>query len=672
MNCRHAESSPSAEPVAQLVGKTVGIGFILPLAEGESRPARSAAAGGQCGETVPADDGARVEGMKRILSLCFFSLMTLLVGCYSAWAQATAEITGIVRDQSGAVLPGVEVTVTQTDTGIARTGITNETGSYVLPNLAPGPYRFEAALPGFRTFVQTGIVLQVNSNPVLNPVLEVGQVTEQVEVQANTALVETRTTAVGQVIENQRILELPLNGRQVPDLITVSGAAVQTAVANHGTFQEGMLISIGGGQDFGVMYSLDGAMHNDPYQGAQMPLPFPDALQEFKVEASGSSAAGGTRGSGGQVNAVTKSGTNEFHGDLFEFVRNYQFNARNFFATKRDTLKRNQYGGTVGGPIMKNKVFFFGGYEGTKTRSDPVNSIGYVPTPAMLAGDFTTFAAPACNSGRQIALKAPFVNNRIDPSLFSKAAVNIAGRFPKAQDDCGKVIFGLVDRPDEMKAVGKVDYQWNAKHSVFGRYLAATLYDPPPYNVTGNWLASTGDGFDNLAQSYAVGDTFLISPNTINAVRISVNRVAVRRIGINFFSPTDVGVNAYTSEPGEMILNVTGGTAIGQSSGSGKFRSNAYQIGDDLSLVRGNHQMTFGGNVAHWRTSIRANQGSIGTYTFNGTATGLGVADFLTGALTTLAQGSPISWSSRQAYIAAYAADVWKATRKLTINYGVR
>src|SRR5262249_8977106 len=188
----------------------------------------------------------------------------------------------------------------------------------------------------------------------------------------------------------------------------------------------------------------------------------------------------------------------------------------------------------------------------------------------------------------------------------------------------------------------------------------------------GNLLASTGDGFDNLAQSYAVGDTYLISPNTINAVRISVNRVAVRRIGINFFSPTDVGVNAYTSEPGEMILNITSGPTIGQSSGSGKFRSNAYQIGDDLSLVRGNHQMTFGVNLAHWRTSIRPNQGSIGTYTFNGTVPGLGMADFLTGALTTLGQGSPISWSSRQAYIAAYAADVWKATRKLTFNYGIR
>ena len=166
--------------------------------------------------------------MKRIWIALLVGMLGSALLCSDLSAQATAQVSGTVRDQSGAVLPGVEVTATQTDTGIARTAVTNETGSYVLPNLALGPYRFEAALPGFRTFVQSGIVLQVNSNPVINPVLEVGQVTEQVEVQANASLVDTRSTAVGQVMENERILELPLQGRQVTDLITLSGAAVET------------------------------------------------------------------------------------------------------------------------------------------------------------------------------------------------------------------------------------------------------------------------------------------------------------------------------------------------------------------------------------------------------------------------------------------------------------
>src|SRR5437762_2920074 len=400
-----------------------------------------------------------------IVALC----IGLLIGLNAApaSAQATAQISGNVRDQSGAVLPGVEVTATQTSTCIRRSTVTNETGVYLMPNVAVGPYRLEAALPGFRTFVQTGIVLKVNDELVINPVLDVGQVTEQVEVTANAAQVETRSTAVGTVIENQRILELPLNGRQVTDLITLSGAAVQTAAPSNQSTPGGVLISIAGGLSMGVGYTLDGAMHSDPYEGANHPMPFPDALQEFKVEASGLSANSGMR-SGGAVNAVTKSGTNEFHGDLFEFVRNYEFNARNFFAAKRDSLKRNQYGGTLGGPIKQNKLFFFGGYQGTKTRSDPGTTFAFVPTPAMLNGDFRTFASPACNAGKQVNLTGPFVGNQVNPALFSKPAANIAAKLPKAQDDCGKITYGLINKINEYQAVGKVDYQTSAKHSVFG------------------------------------------------------------------------------------------------------------------------------------------------------------------------------------------------------------
>src|SRR6059036_656187 len=164
--------------------------------------------------------------MGRVAGVVLCGLLVAALSGSSLWGQATAQISGTVKDQSGAVLPGVEVTATQTETGIVRTTVTNETGSYVLSNLALGPYRLEAALTGFRTFVQTGIVLQVNGSPVINPVLEVGQVSEQVEVQANATLVETRNAGVGQVIENQRILELPLNGRNVTDLITLAGAAV--------------------------------------------------------------------------------------------------------------------------------------------------------------------------------------------------------------------------------------------------------------------------------------------------------------------------------------------------------------------------------------------------------------------------------------------------------------
>src|SRR5262245_6400915 len=254
--------------------------------------------------------------MKRVLRVFTVGLMVSTCLAALAWGQAgsTAQISGTVKDASGAILPGAEVTATQTLTGSTRSTLSNETGFYVLPNLAVGPYRLEISLQGFRTFVQNGIVLQVNSNPVVDAALQVGQLSEQVKVQANAALVETRASGVGQVIENQRILELPLNGRQVTDLITLSGAAV--AVENNSTrsMPGGQGIAVGGGLWTGVAYLLDGAMHNNPYDNFNLPLPFPDALQEFKVETSALSAQNGMH-SGAAVNAATKTDNNDEHGE---------------------------------------------------------------------------------------------------------------------------------------------------------------------------------------------------------------------------------------------------------------------------------------------------------------------------------------------------------------------
>jgi hypothetical protein len=618
--------------------------------------------------------------MRFTLRALLGGVLALAVACGSVWAQATAQISGTVQDPSGAVLPGAEVTATQTDTGVVRMTVTNETGSYVLPNLTTGPYRLEATLPGFRTLVQTGIVLQVNSNPTVNIVLQVGQVSEQVEVQANVAQVETRSTSVGQVMENERILELPLAGRQVTNLITLSGGAVQTGQStSSGTWAHGIAagtyISVAGGLDFGVMYALDGVMHSSPYDGTAMPFPFPDALQEFKIDVSGMGAAGGTRGSGGQVNAVTKSGTNEIHGDAFEFVRNYDFNARNFFALQRDTLKRNQFGGTLGGPLVKNRFFFFGGYQATLTRADGTPQIEFIPTAAMLAGDWTTFTSPGCNGGRQITLGAPFINNRINPALYSKPALNIVAKLPKPLDDCGTVNYFLPQRSNENQFVGKVDYQQSAKHSMFVRYVATTYKAPHPFTASGGnvlALSSTQGAADDLAQSYALGSTYLISPNSVNAFRIAWNRTRLDRPNTPTFSAPEIGVNAYTYTDRTMSLAVTGGFSFGTRAATENIVTNGYQVGDDLNYVRGKHQFTVGGNLANWRAYQRCLVQADGVYSFNGVQTGLGMGDFLTGNLTTLTQSSPAVDTTVQWYVGSYVQDVWKASPKLTLNAGLR
>jgi hypothetical protein len=597
-----------------------------------------------------------------------------MLGCAIVWAQATAQISGTAKDQSGAVLPGVEITVTQTETGIARSAVTNETGSYVLPNLPLGPYRLEAGLPGFRTFVQTGIVLQVNSSPLVNPILEVGQVTEQVEVQANATLVETRTVGVGQVVENARILDLPLNGRQVTELISLAGGATPTSLNSAGIASgrnpyANPIVSVAGGLNTGLNYVLDGANHNDPFDGSYMPIPFPDALQEFKVETSATSAQGGVKPSG-SVSLVTKSGTNEIHGNLFEFVRNGMFNARNAFATKRDTMKRNQFGGTIGGPIKESKLFFFAGYQNGTIRQDPPDLLAFVPTEAMLAGDFTSFASPACNVGRQITLRAPFVNNRVSPALFSKAALSLSSKLPKTSDPCGRLVYGTPNIEDRRMVVGRIDYQWSDKHSVFGRYLQEDILQPTPYSINHN-LLSASTGLDGRSEAFTIGDTYLFGANVINSIRLSANHYTGGYTDYDHtYSWPDFGVNMYAYVKDSFSMSVTGGFTAGTRGGATKAAS--FGINDDLSIVRGNHQFAIGANTAAWWTNSYSDYYAVGRAAVNGQVTGLGMADFLTGYVSQWTMGTPAPAHKRSQFVAVYAADTWKAHQKLTVNYGLR
>jgi hypothetical protein len=612
--------------------------------------------------------------MKRLVYAVWIASLILTLGCAIAWAQATAQISGTAKDQSGAVLPGVEITVTQTETGIARTTVTNESGSYVLPNLPLGPYRLEAGLPGFRTYAQTGIVLQVNSSPVINPVLEVGQVTEQVEVQANATLVETRSVGVGQVVETGRILDLPLNGRQVTDLISLAGGATPTSLASAGVANgrnayANPIVSVAGGLNTGINYMLDGANHNDPFDGSYMPIPFPDALQEFKVETSATSAQNGTKPSG-SVMLVTKSGTNEFHGNVFEFVRNGIFNARNAFATKRDTLKRNQYGGTIGGPIAKNRIFFFGAYQNGTIRSDPPDNLAFVPTAAMLAGDFTDFASPGCNVGRQITLRAPFVNNRVDPALFSKPAVALAAKLPKSSDPCGRIIYGNPNVEDRTMYVGRIDYQRSTNHSVFGRYLEEDIFQPTPYSINHN-LLSASTGLDGRSEAFTIGDTYLFGANVINSIRLAANHYTGGYTDYDrTFSWADLGVNMYPYIKDSFYASVTGGFTAGTRGGATK--AAVFSINDDLSVVRGNHQMAFGVQTSAWWTNSYSDFYAIGRAVMNGQTTGLGMADFFMGNVSEWTGGTTAPGHKKSKNIGAYGADTWKLTQRLTFNFGVR
>jgi hypothetical protein len=606
------------------------------------------------------------------------------LGATTAWAQATAQINGTVTDNTGGVLPGVTVIANQTETGLTRETVTDGTGSFTITNLPLGPYRLEVTLAGFRTYVQTGIVLQVGSNPVIPVQMQLGGLEETVSVEAQAPLIETRTPSIGAVVDNEAVEALPLQGRNAVQLITLAGAAVELGEPNSRSQTSSGRIAIAGGQQWGVAYSLDGAMHNNVLDGLNLPLPFPDALQEFRVETNSQNSERGRQGNG-SVSVVTKSGTNVFHGNAFDFARHHKFNAPSFFARvdpatgkkQSDGLVRNQFGGTLGGPIVQDKVFFFGAYQGSRADEAPADIIAFVPTAAMRAGDFTEFASAACNSRGAVNLRGPYVNNRIDPANFSAAAMNILDFFPAPSDPCGRTTFSRTRKPYEGQSIGKVDFQLTQNQSLFVRYMHTnTRWDPALSFDPTNFLTGMGAGAggrDNYSHNLAVGYTQVLSNTVVNNIRLAVNRSQTFRTHTDMFGPDDVGVNIYTYIPERMLITITGGFNVNHATETNSwYRPNTLGLSDDLTMVRGNHQLGIGAalGLSDWKTN--SNVRSPGTFNFNGGTTGLGLADFMVGAVNEFRQANPFTLDIKQTYIGLYLQDTWRVSPNVTVNGGLR
>ena len=327
-------------------------------------------------------------------------------------------------------------------------------------------------------------------------------------------------------------------------------------------------------------------------------------------------------------------------------------------------------------PTTRTRASGRAGRWGTTVRQAPAANIAFVPTAAMLAGDFTAFASPACNAGRQVALRGGFVNNRIDPALFSPAAVNIARRLPSTADPCGQITFGAQRDSNEWQGVAKVDYQWTANHSLFGRFMQTEVDELPAWNPAGGNLLTTstaGGDRKTLAQSVTIGDTTVLGTNGVNSLRFAFNRADLRAFREPFLDAPSVGSNVYAYVPGKLVLTVNGGFVIGQSDSiKTVLTSDSYQVSEDLTLVRGRHQVALGANVAYWKSYQELNARAGGQFTFNGGTTGLGLADFLTGNLFRLEQGAPGILPMDQTYIGLYAQDAWRVTDRVTVNGGLR
>ena len=464
--------------------------------------------------------GSRRAGAVCALAVFGIASMSLFTPRAEAQAVAIAQVAGRVTDPSGAPVAGAQVRIVETGKQQVHTTASDDQGRYTFPNLPIGSYRLEVQASGFKLYSQSGILLQVGNNVEINATLAVGSVNESIEVTASAEMVETRETSISQVIDQRRIVDLPLNGRQPTQLIVLSGAAVTApggGMTGSKNYASSTTISVAGGQANGVNYLLDGGDHNDSATNINLPVPFPDALQEFSVQTSSLPARYGLH-PGAVVNAVTKSGTNSMHGDLFEFLRNGDVNARNTFAPRHDTLKRNQFGGTFGDRIVRDKLFFFGGFQATRQRTDPPQTVAYVPTAAVLNGDFSAIDSGSCVSGgKGIQLvdpttKTKFAGNQIPVSRFNPQALNLLKYVPVSSNPCGKITYGIPSTGDENQGIGRIDWVQSARHS----RLWALFHCRLPESSRLRWGEPADDYRRRKRRESAIDDArrhFLFQPN---------------------------------------------------------------------------------------------------------------------------------------------------------------
>lgn len=626
------------------------------------------------------------------------ALVLIVFTAAAVFAQAVAvgSVSGNVTDQSGSTVPNATVRMIQTDKGTVSTGNTSADGRYSFNNLPTGPYRLEVQANGFKNYGQTGIVLQVAENLTQNVALQVGALTETVEVQAGASMVETRDSSISQVIEQQRIVDLPLNGRNLTSLLTLSGIATAggdmtlnggdlTGSKNmQGTSGGSVQISVAGGAANGINYLLDGGDNNDAFSNVNLPIPFPDAVQEFSVQTSGLPAQYGLH-PGGVVNIVTKSGSNTLHGDMFEFLRNGKLNARQNSTPLRDTLKRSQFGGVAGGRIIKDKLFFFGGYQGTRQRSDPATQTAYTPTASTLKGDFSVLDGAKANGGCLASARTlkdasgtVYPGNIIPVNTFDPAGFKLASTYiPVSSDPCGKTFFGyLANNPDD-QVIGRVDYNVSSKQAFFGRYYiyqykALSLFDGK------NALTTGSPGNEQRSQTMTIGDTYTFSAAAVNSFHATFDRRRNNRASAaTLFSPVDLGVNMFINYPHYTQLTVSSYSGGGFNVGCGtcafaNFNINTYQLADDFTLIRGRHQIAFGFDGRKDQFNSFNHQQSNGQFTFGGATSGDGLADLLIGRFSGLTDGNVISDYLRQTVVAAYVQDAFRPTSHLTVNLGVR
>jgi hypothetical protein len=652
----------------------------------------------------------------------------LIPAALHAQIAGTASLQGTVADSTGAVVAKASVTLTDEATQVKRTTVSDASGVYLFPALPIGTYNLTVKATGFKTYEQKGIVLEVGSSISINASLTVGSTGQTIEVQAEALALQTEDATFKQTIDNKEVNEMPLNGRQMTQLITLSGGS---NVAPAGDFTGSkysyatISVSIAGGGGNTTLWRFDGGDNQDYMANGNLPYPVPDAVAEFSVESTDLGAQDGGH-VGGMVNVVTKSGTNQYHGEGFEFIRNNYIDATNFFSTctpvapkttcnPADSLHQDQFGGTFGGPIKRNKMFAFAAYQRWVAKQSQATTQATVPTSANLSGNWSLTDGvpspittpptpepkdnPCASNGLAIQLVDPLSgtalagNQYATSPTYNAPALALQKYLPAINpaydtNNCGNVSYAIPYAITSNQFTTRVDFTVSSKQNIYGRYFVDGYQFPAYYSPT-NILITTQTGNIQRVQNFTMGDAYTITPNIVNAAHITImRRVNNRGYAPNDINATTLGISAanlYQFVPNGLQMT-EGKFSIGGGTNSvAHFNDNTAAIDDDVTWVRGRHQIAFGGEWVQNQLNIGNVYEGNGIFTFNGEYSGSGPKgggtigdqnlDFLMG---TLGSSSPFQQSKKQQNSlrgpipSLYVQDTYHATPRLTLVGGLR
>lgn len=632
-------------------------------------------------------------------------LFTFLVVSSAAAQNTSGEIAGTVRDASGAVLPGVALTIVNRGNGQERKLSTDNAGNYSAPQLPVGDYAIRAELPSFKTQIREGIALRVGDRLRLDVLMDLGEITEQITVTESVPLLRAANAEVSEVITNQRLVDLPLNGRQMVQLALLSDNVFLTPVGTRGAAlaQTGRQVVVGGQRAGHNMYWLDGVSITDQYFNNLVISPSVEGIQEFKIQKSIYSAEFGGKASA-NINAATKSGSNALHGSAYEFLRNNIFDVRNFF--DRDTrnptvrsspppLRQNQFGGTVGGPLRRDSRFFFANYEGFRERRALTRTFS-VPSERVRQGDFSGLPAiynplstdPA--TGRRLA----FAQNRIPAGQMDPVAVEFLKKIPLPnQPERGETQNYLVSAPfrnDNDQITLRADQGLGPNDNLFGRLTYANLRTSQPYgNSNLSEILVPGFGYDITTRTHnaTLNHSHIFSPSLIHEFRFGYLRVVggqeSENQGVDFAGQSGLqGVTRDAAKVGFPALNFSDFySTMGDPATLITRRNNSFDLFSTLSWVRPGHNMKFGAYLFRLRFNPSNSPNTRGLFTFSprfsssaaGAADGNAFADFLLGFPSTGQSGiGRGETDGRTTWAHFYAQDDWQFRSGLTVNAGVR